>query len=222
MLPLRGIGLLVLSALCGVLLAGCGGAGHSSGGASTPAGTLPAPAFSKTVDLRPVGGKVVVKPPGSASFVPLTGPRQVPVGTLIDVRAGIVRLTAAYPAPGRFAVGDFRAGVFEVRQDRAGQGLTDLKVQNTGSQTGCAGAAHGSIRRLTARQLGLLLADARGSFRTVGQFSAATVRGTAWGVRNRCDGTLTIVRRGVMLVTDFHRHRNVILRAGQSYLARAG
>jgi hypothetical protein len=37
---------------------------------------------------------------------------------------------------------------------------------------------------------------------------------------DRCDGTLTRVRRGVVRVTDFRRHKTITLRAGQSYLAR--
>jgi hypothetical protein len=70
--------------------------------------------------------------------------------------------------------------------------------------------------------LGLLRGVAKGRFRTTGRFAAATVRGTDWGVRDRCDGTLTVVRKGVVLVTDFRLHQNVPVRAGQSYLARAG
>ena len=45
--------------------------------------------------------------------------------------------------------------------------------------------------------------------------------GTNWGVRDRCDGTLTVVRTGVVVVTDFRLHKNVIVRAGQTYLATA-
>ena len=57
--------------------------------------------------------------------------------------------------------------------------------------------------------------------RGLGRFSAATVLGTNWGVRDRCDGTLTVVRTGVVVVTDFSLHRNVTVRAGQTYLAKA-
>ena len=69
--------------------------------------------------------------------------------------------------------------------------------------------------------LGLLRGVAKGRFRTTGRFSAATVRGTDWGVRDRCDGTLTVVRQGVVLVTDFRLHTTVAVRAGQTYLAKA-
>jgi hypothetical protein len=63
--------------------------------------------------------------------------------------------------------------------------------------------------------------NASGRFRSRGRYSAATVRGTIWDTADRCDGTLTRVRRGVVVVRDFRRHRNITVRAGKSYLARA-
>jgi hypothetical protein len=69
--------------------------------------------------------------------------------------------------------------------------------------------------------LGLLRGTAKGHFRTTGRFAAATVRGTDWGVRDRCDGTLTVVRTGVVVVRDFRLRKDVIVRAGHTYLAKA-
>ena len=66
-----------------------------------------------------------------------------------------------------------------------------------------------------------LLATAHGRFRTRGRFSAGTVRGTVWGTRDRCDGTLTVVRRGTVLVRDFRRRKTIAVHAGHTYLARA-
>jgi len=40
-------------------------------------------------------------------------------------------------------------------------------------------------------------------------------------VTDRCDGTLTTVRRGRVAVRDFKRRKNVSVRAGKSYRARA-
>ena len=83
------------------------------------------------------------------------------------------------------------------------------------------GAPAARATALSQRILGLLRGSAKGRFRTTGRFSAATVRGTNWGVRDRCDGTLTVVRTGVVVVTDFRLHRSVIVHAGQTYLAKA-
>jgi ferric-dicitrate binding protein FerR (iron transport regulator) len=39
--------------------------------------------------------------------------------------------------------------------------------------------------------------------------------------QDRCDGTLTTVKRGTVSVRDFKRRKTVSVQAGQSYLARA-
>jgi hypothetical protein len=38
---------------------------------------------------------------------------------------------------------------------------------------------------------------------------------------DRCDGTLTSVKRGKVAVRDFRRKRTIVVGAGKSYLARA-
>lgn len=48
----------------------------------------------------------------------------------------------------------------------------------------------------------------------------ASVRGTAWRVHERCDGTLTRITSGSVLVTDLTKDRTVVVRAGRSHLAR--
>jgi hypothetical protein len=40
-------------------------------------------------------------------------------------------------------------------------------------------------------------------------------------MRDRCDGTLTSVRRGTVAVRDFRRRKTIVLTGGKSYLARA-
>jgi ferric-dicitrate binding protein FerR (iron transport regulator) len=62
--------------------------------------------------------------------------------------------------------------------------------------------------------------DGKGRFQTRGRYAAATVRGTKWRVQDRCDGTFVTVARGVVAVRDFGLRRSVLVRAGQSYLAR--
>ena len=47
------------------------------------------------------------------------------------------------------------------------------------------------------------------------------MRGTVWDTIDRCDGTLTKVRRGRVVVRDFRRKQNIVLTAGKSYLAKA-
>jgi hypothetical protein len=60
-----------------------------------------------------------------------------------------------------------------------------------------------------------------GRFSARGRYSAGTSRGTVWTTADRCDGTLTTVKRGKVAVRDFRRKKTVIVKAGKSYLAKA-
>lgn len=181
----------------------------------------PSPVFARTVVLRPISGRVFIRQPGiSTVFVHLTRTRIVPVGTVVDATLGRLSLTSANPPPGYTQTGHFFSGVFQIEQKRAGGGLVNLVLRDNFARNVCgSGAARAAA--LSQRVLGLLRGVAKGRFRTTGRFSAATVRGTDWGVRDRCDGTLTVVRQGVVLVTDFRLHTTVAVRAGQTYLAKA-
>ena len=46
------------------------------------------------------------------------------------------------------------------------------------------------------------------------------MRGTKWTIADRCDGTLIHDLTDSVAVTDFVRHKTIILHAGQSYLAK--
>jgi hypothetical protein len=185
------------------------------------------PTFAKTVVLTPIGGKVLIQLPGARNgFAALSnGPTTVPVGTMVDATAGRVRLTSADPGPqpAKLQSGQFFRGIFRIGQSRTEGGLVNLVIRDNLSRSACvSGAAAARGAAVNRRVLGLLRGTAKGRFRTTGRFAAATVRGTDWGVRDRCDGTLTVVRRGVVVVRDLRRHRTVVVRAGQTYLAKAG
>ena len=62
----------------------------------------------------------------------------------------------------------------------------------------------------------------KGRFRTRGKRSSALVRGTTWLVEDRCDGsTLTRVAEGTVTVRDFGRRKNVTVKKGKRYVAKA-
>jgi hypothetical protein len=178
------------------------------------------PVLGRSVTTAPVNGQVLVKLPGQG-FAPLGAAQQIPVGALLDTTGGTVRLTSAVNTRGKVQSGDFAGGVFRVGQSRSGGGLTDLSLSG-GSFVGCAtGAGTRALAARSSRVVRRLRGRAKGRFRTRGRYSAATVRGTNWTVEDRCDGTLTTVRTGVVAVNDFRKHRNVTVRAGHTYLARA-
>jgi len=192
----------------------------STGAAAAAAPAAPSPTFAKTVVVAPVSGKVLIRIPGPPYSIQLTATRTVPVGTVVDTTTGRVRLTSANPTPGSVQSGEFFRGTFQVRQSATAGGLVSLVLRDAITrQSGCTPPAHTAAA--SKRLLGLLRGTAKGQFRTVGRFSAATVLGTDWGVRDRCDGTLTVVREGAVSVQDFVHHKTVIVRTGQTYLAKA-
>jgi hypothetical protein len=82
-------------------------------------------------------------------------------------------------------------------------------------------ASDASTASLSSRARQLLHASGHGKFTTKGRYGAATVRGTIWTIADRCDGTLTHDVTDSVAVTDFVRHKTIVLHAGQSYLAKA-
>jgi hypothetical protein len=205
---------------------------------------LPPPVLGRTVNAEVVSGVVFVKLPGGASeslagpwdaafeslskglgFVPLVEARQIPVGSVLETTHGVVKLTTATAAAGKFQFGDFGAGIFKLLQSRKQRGLTELDIMNSRSpRQVCATVgkrASVASKHLSSTVLGRLSSSDHGKFTARGQYSAATVRGTEYTVTNECAGTLTQVRRGEVSVRDFVRRKTITLFAGQHYLAKA-
>ncbi len=183
----------------------------------TPAPTAtptPTPTYQQTVVVKPVDGVVLYKPKGSKTFVPLKTGQAVPLGSQIDVTKGKITLTSVPKAGGKPETATFYAGIFTVTQRGEYTELTLSGPLPTCKKKGKASAA---AKKVKSRKL---WGDGKGKFRTRGQYSAATIRGTRWLVEDSCAGTLTQVAVGVVQVTDNVRHRTKILRAGAKYLAR--
>ena len=200
-----------------------------------PAAGLPAPVLGETVNVGVVRGTVRIAVRGSGSrartaqkglrFEPLSEARQIPVGSFLDTKKGTVRMTSAADAAGATQSGTFAKGLFQVLQSRSGRGMTVLRLKGSSFKR-CRTPRRGrrasaARRRLSRRTVRRLRAAAEGRFRTRGRHSAATVRGTEWTMTDRCDGTLTRVKRGRVAVRDFRRKRTVVVRAGKRYLAGA-
>jgi WD40-like Beta Propeller Repeat len=197
---------------------------------------LPDPKQGVSVNVDQVSGTVKVGIPAAAArasgarasqkgikFVPLTEAEQVPVGSFLDTRKGTVALQSARDRAGTRQTGRFLSGLFQVRQSkkRSAKGLTDLVLKGSSFRSCRAGSGKTAGAALSRRRIRRLRANARGRFRTSGQNSSATVRGTIWDITDRCDGTLTKVRRGRVVVRDFRRKKSITLTSGKSYLAKA-
>lgn len=210
----------------------------------------PAPVLGQSFNAGPVKGLVLVELPASAkptdahasaflkgkAYFPLTEARRLPIGTKIDARRGTLKLTTASYQRGKLQSATFSGGLFKfASQTRQGlsKGLANVSlIENdfpgSPSFTACklgksaAAGPTATEARLSSRILQTLHAsDSHGRFRTTGRHSAATVRGTIWDTTERCDGTLTTVHRGTVLVDDFGLRKTITLHAGQHYLARA-
>jgi hypothetical protein len=197
-----------------------------------------APVLGRTFNISPVSGLVLVKVHGV--FVPLTQLRQFPKNTVIDALKGTLRLITAaggHPASDAAAKGKkgkgkkgkvktqngtFGGAIFKVSQ--AHNGLATLSLvenafKGAPSFARCKGKAD-DASAAASKTLQLLHSSAKGKFATKGKYAAATVRGTKWTTADRCDGTQVHDATGSVAVTDFVRHKTIILHAGQTYLAK--
>jgi hypothetical protein len=180
----------------------------------------PTPVLGQTVVAGAAQGVVKVKLKGTSTFVPLTSKVSVPTGSELDTTKGSVSLVSALDTRGHSQTGTFNGGRFKVKQSRTGKGMTDLYL--SGPKPGrCSAPKRASASRVAKkRKRSLWGKDNEGRFRTHGADSVATVRGTRWLTQDRCDGTLTRVTQGAVVVRDLHRKSNTVVRAGHSYLAR--
>jgi hypothetical protein len=187
-------------------------------------GSLPAPVEGHNVNLATVSGTVLVKVPGSKSFISLaqTG-QQVPVGSDVDVTQGrLTMVAAAAPMGPATKTSDFYGGVFRVGQPASGKGRVDLTLDGPlATCTHFSGARAAKAKPPKKPKSRFVWGDGHGTFRTVGRHGSAAVTGTKWRVEDRCDdSTLVTVARGTVKVTDNVRHKTVAVKAGHSYLIR--
>jgi hypothetical protein len=170
-----------------------------------PTPVAPVPVAGQTVVAQPVRGTVRVRRRGSREFVELVAGAGIPLGSTVDTKRGAVEITTA---AGERAT--FFDGIFRITQSR---GITNLTL--TEPLAACPRRGRAAQRKPKTRRL---WGDGRGRFRISGRYSAATIRGTRWMVRDSCAGTLTRVTQGS--VTVRYRGRTIIVRANRSFLAR--
>jgi hypothetical protein len=170
----------------------------------------PAPEFHKSVVLRPVSGKVRVKLKGASRFADLAAIDDVPLGSTVDTKRGRVELASV---PSRTAAVEkiqLYDGMFRVAQKGS---VTELALNE--ALAACGKRARAAAKKPKSRKL---WGDGKGRFRTKGQYSAATIRGTRWLVQDSCSGTLTRVTHGSVVVRA--GRKRIVVRAGKRYLAR--
>lgn len=195
-----------------------------SGVLGSVATALPAPKLALTGNLAPVSGSVLVKLPGSSTFVALTTVDQIPFGAVVNATHGRVKLTTAGPHGGT-QTGEFFEGEFILTQGRdglvtatlAGGNFSVCPTARERSHLARASSKHASRKHVVRK----LWTNAHGSFSTKGNYAAATVRGTEWLTEDLCEGTLIRVTRDRVVVTNLVNHRHATVNAGHRYLAKA-
>jgi hypothetical protein len=171
----------------------------------------PTPTFHETVVVRPISGTILVRKPGSTEYVELDATEGIPLGSTVDVKHGVVELSSVSKRGGKPEKARFSEGIFKVTQPGT---TTDLTLNEP--LAACKKATAAAKKPKTRKLWG----DGSGSFRTRGQYSAATVRGTKWLVQDSCAGTLIKVVKGVVAVRDNVKRKTIILRGGKQYLAQ--
>jgi Ca2+-binding RTX toxin-like protein len=187
------------------------------------------PVAGDTVVTQPAKGTLALRLRGTRRFVPLKDRVNIPVGSTLDASEGEVTLTAASALtetldgePVRLKQrAAFSDGVFSTTQQSGRSPLTKIRLRGGDFGHCREGGTSRRARAAKHRPVRKLWGNGRGKFETRGRHSATTVRGTEWLTEDRCDGTFTRVRKGKAVVFDFGLKRRVVLRAGESYLAKA-
>jgi Ca2+-binding RTX toxin-like protein len=161
--------------------------------------------------------------PDGHRYYPLEGALKIPMASTIDARDGAVRVATARNRVGARQEVSVSGGPFTLRQKTGRRPSADLRL--VGNPRGCSRSVNGLRVPADARVPTLDTHVSKrngGRTRVMGIHSSASAPGTAWVTEERCNGTFTRVKSGVVHVHDLGRHRTVVLHKGDTYLARAG
>jgi len=195
-----------------------------SGVLGTTSSALPAPQLIVTANIGAFSGQVLVKLPGSSTFVPLSSIKQIPFGTIIDATHGSVTITTILPN-GKTQTITLYSGAFMLTQQRNGTVLITLEGGNFSvcptakerSHLARTSSTHASGSHVVRK----LWANGHGKYTTKGNYASGAVQGTVWLTEDLCDGTLITVTRDSVLVTNLVNHKHVLIKAPHHYLAKA-
>ena len=194
---------------------------------------LPPPRPGRTMNIEPISGIVRVRQvtrrrgrngkvvAAGGRVQRLTEAKQVSIATTqVDVRRGRVQMTTiADRRNGAIQKGEFNGGVFQTTQStRSARPYTDVRLTES---LICRPNRRGKIVSSRARSRKLWGRTRRGRYRTRGRHSVATVRGTIWLQKDTCRSTTTLVREGTVIVRDLAKRKNVRIKRGRRYVARA-
>ncbi|RKQ86794.1 streptogramin lyase [Solirubrobacter pauli] len=171
----------------------------------------PGPVEGRTVAVEVVSGTVGYRAPDAKTYTQLTGTAVLPLGVLLDTTDGRVRVSAQ--VDGATQRGTFNGGKFSVTQTTTG--MTELALAGPLACSARERATASTLAKKKKKKRSLWGKDSGGSFRTRGNGSVATVRGTEWRTEDTCAGTTVYVREGAVSVWPRRGGRSTLVRAGQ-------
>jgi hypothetical protein len=142
---------------------------------------------------------------------------------------GLLSITTSAGNSGLFSNAPFgTAGRRTSTVGATGAAPTSFTVRTTGAGTTMT-LDGGDFAQCTARRLlsankpktvvRQLWGKAKGTFTTKARYSSATIRGTTWGVEDRCDGSFTTAVDDFVDVVVFGAKKTLTLAPGETYLA---
>lgn len=156
-----------------------------------------APTHGRTANATPIG-KVLVKPPGSSAFESLTSPREIPLGTRLDTRAGTVNLTTVDP-DGRTTTTTASNGIFTLTQTFTS---TDLTMPTPSCPSARASTAYRPPPPDTSTLKTKVHSASHQPVRVHGRYTVAAAYGTAWTTTITCSKTTVKVTAGTVVVRN--------------------
>jgi len=180
------------------------------GTCAAPALAAPAPRLGRTVIVTRVSGHVRIREPHG---------RVVAVHRAVALRSGGELLTSGGIARVTIATRHGRKTAVVSDGDSRVTQRSDGETTFTLTVLACAANAIGAARRAPSDML--WIHDHHGPFVSRGGYASGAARGTTWTTIDTCVSTTIQVRAGEVLVTDFTRHRHLLVSAGHSYTAHA-
>ena len=214
-----------------------GGGGTTASAPVTPTNAIvplaiAPPVLGQSVDATPIAGIVLVRLPGQKDFTPLAAGANLPMGTEYDTTKGTVTLDFVNGVADPHSA-DVSKGLFQTQQGTATGSALNLNL--TGKLSGCpragrasASAVPSALAAKAKKSSRQVKTKANGPVKTKGRYGAATVRGTAWTIKDTCSrssrvrsGTLVSVTEGTVAVSDQVKHKTVLVKAGKRYFIAA-
>jgi streptogramin lyase len=179
---------------------------------ATPASAPPpaGPVQGRSIEVVVLSGSVSYRLPHANRYSALVGTAVLPLGVTLDTTRGNVRVTSQ--VRGKPQAAAFHDGKFSVTQT-----LTGMTEMALAGPLDCSATARANVSAKAKKKKTRTLwgKDSGGSFRTRGNGSVATVRGTEWLTEDTCAGTTIAVRKGAVSVWPRRGGRSKLVQAGQ-------